>query len=134
MPVDEHGEAVRDEDQHVEEEAVPRQPGLAGRDVRQARERDALRAQRLAEAHVARVDERPRDEARRRRDVQQPREHLGAAGRQVKEADQPEQRGQRHRDVRRAVLVGAREEGRRMALLGERDHDAAARVEVRVRG
>lgn len=126
VPVDKHRKAIRHQDQHVEEQAVPRQPRLAGRQVRQVREGDALRAQGLPEADVARVDERPRDEARHGRDVEQPREHLGAAGREVEEADQAEQRRERHGDVRRAVVVCAREQGGRVALFGEGDHDAAA--------
>lgn len=87
-PRQKRGEALGENDDDVEKDAVPRQPRLRGGLVWQLLRRDALHAKCPAEEEVRDVDRGPRDEASYTRNVHEPVEHRRSALRLVEEAEE----------------------------------------------
>lgn len=133
-PLHEDGEAVGQEDEDAEEEPEPRQVRLQRRSVRQLPPGDPPGLERLHKAQVADADAGPGDKTGNSCDVEQPVEHVAAVRRQVEEGQEADRRGDAHREVRGAVLVGTAQEGRCVMFRGQAHEDSAAGVHVGVGG
>ncbi|KFY30675.1 hypothetical protein V493_01757 [Pseudogymnoascus sp. VKM F-4281 (FW-2241)] len=132
VPRHERRETLRQADEHVEEQTVPRVPWLPRRAVRQRFARHALHLQRAHEADVRRSDAGPRDESRDGADVEEPLEDGRRAGGEVEEGEEAEERGEEDGVVGDAADRGAGEEFRGRAVARESDENTRAGVDVGV--
>lgn len=130
--VNKGSEAVCYQDEHAEEQTKIGEVRLQGRPVRQDAARDPLDSEGLHEAQVADADAGPGNEAGDGGHVEQPVEDVASALGEVHVGEETDGRSDAHGDVGGADFVGAADEGRRMALVGQGDEDAAARVHVGV--
>ncbi|KFZ06446.1 hypothetical protein V501_07400 [Pseudogymnoascus sp. VKM F-4519 (FW-2642)] len=134
IPRHECRKALRDADQHVEEQPVPRVPRLPRRAVRERVARHALRLQRAHEADVRGSDAGPRDETRDGADVEEPLEDGRRSGGEVEEGEEAEYGGEDDGVVGDAAGGGAGEKFRGRAVVRESDEDTGTRVHVGVCG
>lgn len=115
---------LRDEDEHVEDEAdpAPGQPGL--RDERQLVERVALQGPGPAEADVAETDRSPGEDARQAGERQHPVQHRPLISTVRAVRDESKRARDRDRDDRPALAVDVAQDLGRLALVRERGERA----------
>lgn len=133
-PLNEDGESIGQNNEDVEEQAVPRKVRLQWRKVRQAATRDILGLEGGHEAQMADVDARPADEASDGSNVQEPVKNNTTVGRQVHVGEQTDGRGSGNCKVGSSEPVGVGHELRSAPLVGKRNKNAGARVDVGVGG
>lgn len=125
-------EALRDNNNDVESQTVPREPRLERRLVGERVAVNAGILERLHETNVADDDASPGDESCNRANVLEPVENRRAIVGKVEEAEQAEHSGEGDRKVRHTATGRAGEEAGRATIVCKADSDTRARVDVRV--
>lgn len=111
VPRDEGREALRDNDQDVEEQPIPSEPGLPESLVGERVAGDVAHGESTHERDVAPVDAGPGYEARDGGDVEEPVEDGAAVVGEVEEGEESDGCGEGHGGVRDAAAGGAFQEG-----------------------
>lgn len=123
---------LRDEHQHVEEEADPGPDHARLRAEGELVQRVSLQPPALAEADVRQADGAPGEDRREAGQGEHPRKGLALLGRRGKEAQEAQHRGDADADYGAAPSVDVGQEARRLPLLGERRQGARRAVHGRV--
>jgi len=132
VPWNEGREALREDDQDVEEQPVPREVWLPYRLVGQCVAGDVAPGQRTHEPDMAAINACPGDEPRDGRDIEQPVEDGGAIIREIKEAQKAKGCRTNDRDIWHSALGCPCENLRGRTFGSEANENAAAGVDIGV--